>query len=241
MKNVHMTLQGKGGVGKSLVSALLAQYLIEKGEPVRVVDTDPVNMTLAGFEAFKATRLNLMDGGTLIERNFDKLIEQILEDESHFVVDNGASSFIPLSYYMAENDAFSVLEENDRHVIIHSVITGGQAQADTVHGFNELARQLPEGPEIVVWLNEYFGEIDADGKSFEQMKAYQQNKDKVRGIVRIPRQTGSTFGEDIKQMLESKLTFAEVAQSEAFGLMAKARLAKVRKTIFDSLAAVPVL
>jgi CO dehydrogenase nickel-insertion accessory protein CooC1 len=29
MKQAHFTLQGKGGVGKSLISALLVQYLKE--------------------------------------------------------------------------------------------------------------------------------------------------------------------------------------------------------------------
>ena len=31
---VHIALQGKGGVGKSLVSAILSQYLSSKGQDV---------------------------------------------------------------------------------------------------------------------------------------------------------------------------------------------------------------
>ena len=31
MANIHMVLQGKGGVGKSFVAALLAQHLLQKG------------------------------------------------------------------------------------------------------------------------------------------------------------------------------------------------------------------
>lgn len=38
---VHPTLQGKGGVGKSLVAAILAQYFGDRGRDVRCVDTDP--------------------------------------------------------------------------------------------------------------------------------------------------------------------------------------------------------
>ena len=32
MSKVHMMLQGKGGVGKSFISALLAQYQKERGK-----------------------------------------------------------------------------------------------------------------------------------------------------------------------------------------------------------------
>lgn len=238
MKQVHFTLQGKGGVGKSFVSSLIAQYLRASGNPVTVVDTDPVNATLAGYKAFNAERLELMEGGSLIERNFDKLIEQVIEVDTNFVIDNGAASFIPLSYYIAENDAINLIGENGKQVIIHTVITGGQAIRDTLAGFASLVEQMPGNAEIIVWLNEFFGDIEAEGKTFEEMKVYQQNKDRVRGIVRIARQTGSTFGEDVKLMLDSKLTFDEVAVSEDFKLMAKSRLAKIKNSIFEQLAVV---
>ncbi len=235
MKHVHFTLQGKGGVGKSFVSALLVQYLRAKGEDVTAVDTDPVNATLAGYKAFGTQRLELMEGGSLNERKFDNLVEQVIAEDTNFVIDNGAASFIPLSYYIAENDAISLIGENDKQVVIHTVITGGQAIKDTLAGFASLVEQMPGSAEIVVWLNEFFGDIEAEGKAFEEMKVYVNNKDRVRGIVRIARQTGSTFGEDVKLMLDNKLTFEEVAASPDFGLMAKSRLAKVKKAIFEQL------
>ena len=48
---IHLTLQGKGGVGKSLVAAVLAQYLKSAGRDVRCIDTDPVNRTFAQYAA----------------------------------------------------------------------------------------------------------------------------------------------------------------------------------------------
>lgn len=235
MKQVHITLQGKGGVGKSFVSSLLVQHMRAKGEPVVAVDTDPVNATLAGYGAFGARRLELMEAGSLNERKFDALVEQVLSEDTNFVIDNGASSFIPLSYYLAENDAINLIADHGKQVVIHTVVTGGQAMLDTLNGFGSLATQMPATAELVVWLNEFFGDIEADGKSFEDMKVYANNKDRVRGIVRIARQTGSTFGEDVKVMLDNKLTFNEVAELPQFGLMAKSRLAKVKKAIFEQL------
>ena len=238
MKQVHFTLQGKGGVGKSFVSALITQYLNEKGQPVVAVDTDPVNATLAGYKAFGTERLELMEGGSLVERNFDSLIERVVADDTNFVIDNGAASFIPLSYYIAENDAINLIGQHGKQVVIHTVVTGGQAMKDTLAGFVSLVEQMPGDARIVVWLNEFFGDIEADGKAFEDMRAYHNNKDRVHGLVRIARQTGSTFGKDVQLMLDSKLTFDEVATAPEFGLMSKSRLAQVKKAIFDQLAAV---
>jgi hypothetical protein len=238
MKQVHLTLQGKGGVGKSFVASIVTQYLRSRGDTVVIVDTDPVNATLAGYQAFNTQRLELMEGGSLIERNFDRLMEQVVADDTHFVIDNGSASFIPLSYYLAENDAINLIAEHGKQVVIHTVITGGQASRDTLAGLQSLVQQMPRDALIVVWLNEFFGDIEADGKPFEAMHVYQNTRDRIHGFVRIKRQTGSTFGKDVQLMLDAKLTFDEVAQSADFGLMSKSRLARVRQGIFDQLEAV---
>jgi len=81
MKKVHFSLQGKGGVGKSYVASLLAQYHLDKKLPVVCIDADPVNSTLSGYKALGAQRLDLMQGGSLIERNFDQMMEQIVSTD----------------------------------------------------------------------------------------------------------------------------------------------------------------
>ena len=164
---IHLTLQGKGGVGKSLVASVLAQYLREKGKEVRCIDTDPVNRTFAQYSALGADRLNLRDEHNRIEqRAFDSLIERFLtEDAATFVVDNGASTFLPLWHYLLENSALDYLRQNGRRVYVHTVITGGQALLDTLNGFHELAQTTAER-NIVVWVNEYFGRVEAEGKKF---------------------------------------------------------------------------
>jgi len=93
---IHMTLQGKGGVGKSLVAAVLAQYLKNAGRDVRCIDTDPVNRTFAQYNVLAADRLQLRDEHNRIDqRSFDRLMERfLLEDGATFVVDSGASTFL---------------------------------------------------------------------------------------------------------------------------------------------------
>jgi cellulose biosynthesis protein BcsQ len=154
---IHLTLQGKGGVGKSLAASVLAQYLREKGKEVRCIDTDPVNRTLAQYGALTADRLSLRDEHNRIDqRAFDSLMERFLTEESAtFVVDNGSSTFLPLWHYLLENSALAYLRQNSRRVYDHTVITGGQALLDTLNGFHELA-QTTEERNIVVWVERIF-------------------------------------------------------------------------------------
>ena len=65
---VHIALQGKGGVGKSLVSAILSQYLSSKGENVLGIDVDPVNQTLSEYQGLAVSCLNLFKRETQANR-----------------------------------------------------------------------------------------------------------------------------------------------------------------------------
>lgn len=234
-QQIHFVLQGKGGVGKSYVASLITQYLLSKNQPVLPIDTDPVNATLAGYEVFNARRLTLLSDGKIIERKFDELMEIIAHTDMNIVIDSGASTFIPLAYYLKENNAINMILGWDKKILVHTIITGGQAFLDTVNGFIALAEQMPPDVGIVVWLNEFFGDIVHNEKTFEQSKVYQNYHNRIYGIVRLPRYTASTFGQDVQAMLDRRLTFEEVAALPEFGLMAKSRLSRVKKSIFDQL------
>ena len=171
MGTVHFLLQGKGGVGKSLVASILCQYLRQYGLPVSAVDTDPVNSTLTGYKELEVKRLNIMEGDDVDQRRFDKLIEIIFQqpENGHIVIDNGASSFVPLCSYLKENDALTLIRDEGHQVLLHTIFTGGQAIGDTAAGIDVLAASFPETP-LVIWLNRYFGDISTDGKKFEEFK-----------------------------------------------------------------------
>ncbi len=242
---VHFTLQGKGGVGKSLVSSLVAQYLRSTGTPVRCIDTDPINDTLTQFQGLGAEHLNLMRGGKVDERIFDELMDTILSDPVSFVVDTGATSFVALANYLQENNAFRMLRESGREVIVHTVITGGQARRDTLIGFRFVAEGAAPG-SLVVWLNEYFGPVDGDVeidgetvcKGFTEFKVYEENRQAVLGIVTLGKRNPDTFGRDIQEMATQKLTFEEVRQSDRWSIMAKSRIFIIQQEIYSQLKSV---
>lgn len=233
---IHLTLQGKGGVGKSLIASVLAQYFRESGRDMRCIDTDPVNHTLAQYAGLCADRLSLRDEHNRIDqRSFDVLMERFLtENGATFVVDNGASTFLPLWHYLLENSALDYLRQQGRRVYVHTVITGGQALVDTLNGFHELA-QTTEERNIVVWVNEYFGRVEADGKKFSEMAAYRENAEKICGAVVFSKRNQDTFGRDVEDMIAGKLTFQEAISTGKFPIMAKQRLKVVQRDLFEQL------
>ena len=231
---IHLSLQGKGGVGKSLAASLLAQYFLARGKPVRCIDTDPVNKTLSQYEALKAKPLMLLRDGVVDQRAFDQLMETLLTEPGTFVVDNGASTFIPLWHYILENDAVGMFRQAGREIYVHTLITGGQALGDTLKGFARLAETTTD-QNIVVWVNEYFGRVEYDGKPATELKAFRDHADKVHGCVAIPKRNQDTFGRDVEDVICRKLTFEEAIRDGAFSIMTKQRLKVVQRELFEQL------
>jgi CobQ/CobB/MinD/ParA nucleotide binding domain. len=218
--SIHLSLQGKGGVGKSLVASILAQYFRARGRAVRCIDTDPVNRTLFQYKALDVSRLELLREGSIDQRGFDSLMETLLTEDATFIVDNGASTFIPLWSYILENSAVDVLTRAGKQLYVHTIITGGQALLDTLHGFKSLAESTSER-NIIVWLNEYFGRIERDGKSFEDMGAYRESEGKVFGSVHLTKRNQDTFGRDLEEVISRKFTLEEAIKDGPFSIMTK--------------------
>ena len=122
---------------------------------------------------------------------------------------------------------------------MHTLVTGGQALLDTINGFRSLA-QSTEERNIIVWVNEYFGRVERDGKTFGEMAAYVENADKVFGSVHIAQRNHDTFGRDVEEVIAKKLTFDEAIRDGGFSLMTKQRLKMVQRDLFDQLTSVGI-
>lgn len=225
MATIHFIMQGKGGVGKSLIASLLAQYLSITGELPACYDTDPVNNTFAGYRAFDARIIEIMEGDSIDPRGFDALLESLykLGDGTHAVIDNGAASFVPLGSYLAENDALALLLDAGHSVYLHTVITGGQALPDTIDGLTALASAF-DGIPIVVWLNEYFGQITfSDGRTFEDFAQSSIFQDRLYAQIQIPNRNPATFGKDLSELFAQRRTFVEAISDSSLPLMQRQR------------------
>jgi hypothetical protein len=241
MSNVHLILQGKGGVGKSLVAVMIAQYLKSLGRPVICADTDPVNATFTQYKSLDVAHVDIAKDGTIIQTKFDPMMETIIGTDSDFVVDNGAATFLPLTKYLVDNDIYKILEECGKKVFIHSVVTGGQAKSDTFNGFTELANKISGSAKIVVWENEFWGPVEYDGHSILATRVYKEadRAGKIAGRVKIvDRSSNDAFVDAVKAMTSAHMTFEDVKAAPEFGLLVKNRLDKIIGDIFAEMRAV---
>lgn len=230
MNTIHLVMMGKGGVGKSLVSVILAQHFIDEGREIRCADLDPTNATFNGYEALNAEHINIADKDFDIDpEQFDMLMEKILTAESDWVIDTGAATFLPLMNYLIQNEVFSFLEENDRKVIVHSPLVGGPAMDETIRGLKSIL-EMGTAP-VVVWENEFFGPVSRNGKSFVQSPGYEQFKSRVLGLVRLEKGDPKQSEKDMMAMNSRRLTWNEALDDPRFLLMSRQRLTKMRREI----------
>jgi hypothetical protein len=233
-KTVHITSQGKGGVFKSGSAALLGQYLQEKGHEVKAFDTDPTNATLSNFKGLNVSHVNVTDGNAVDIRKFNEIANRIVTEEGPFVIDTGATIFLPFWDYVAQTELIQFFAAQDRRVIIHCPVMGGQELSETVKGFAAICRMM-RAESIVVWLNSYHGPVEGNGKPFEEFAVVQENADKLLGIVRLGDAVGSLRGRALQSLSESNRTFKEAMGESAIGLIERHVLHSVRTNLWTQL------
>lgn len=238
LNTTHWTLQGKGGVGKSFISAVLGQYALERGLVPVCGDTDPVNSTFHRISALNVQLVPITEGGTVIQRLFDPLFEAILSTEQVSIVDNGASTFLPIAKFISSNMILETMQEYGKQVYIHSVVTGGQAKDDTVTGLLsliELVRKSQTNTKIVVWENEFWGIPEFEGKALSVMPWITANFDIIQGIVKIEDRNSDAYSTDIRLLTENHMTCREFKESDKFGFIAKSRVNRVFESLYAEL------
>ena len=235
---VHFVLQAKGGIGKSFVSTLLAQHVLNETGAVRCFDTDQENTTFSHYEALAVRHVRVTNDSRLIDpKKFDALMETLLTEAGNFVIDTGANTFSNLLAYMIENDVFSMLRAAEKVPYIHTIVGGGDVLADSANGFYAIAQKVP-GVPIVLWCNEHFGPLrTAEGKSFVETRAYTQSVSRLAGMVLLFKRNAATFGEDIRKLNTRRHTLAEALASSDYTIMEKQRLKMFSRDVFSQLQA----
>jgi hypothetical protein len=242
-RKVHVILNSKGGIGKSFVAGLIAQYLKDRGEPVTCFDADAQNHTLSDLRSLAAEPVAVFksdETGEVNIRAIDAMVERFATEDTHFVVDSGSTTFVPLSSFLVMEPAVSeALAAAGKQMVVHAIISGGPELVHCGKGLEAMATQFPPEVQLIVWLNEHHGKIEqAVGSKFEETPLFQAHKNRISGVVHLAKLNPVTFGADLADMLGRGLTFAEADQSADFYLMTKQRLRQVQRPIWSQLSAV---
>ncbi len=240
-RRIHAVLQGKGGIGKTLVANLVTQYCLNTGREVQAFDADPVNASLRATVALGAKTIDLVVDGELAGQTADAFIEKLLTCETDVVLDSGAASFLPISRYLVEHEIAALFEAADRDLVIHPVVSGGSAFLETLKGLEALVLHFPASVKFVVWVNGYFGAGRVAGNlvEFEETPLYERCKDRVLGLIHL-RRLPQMFDENFSRMLANRLTFDEALDPTVggFNTVERQRLKMIQKEIFAQLATV---
>ncbi len=108
MSAVHFIGGEKGGVGKSVVSRLIAQYFIDQGTPFIGFDTDRSHASFQRFYSGYAATTVIDDYASM-----DRIAEAIAsEPERQVVVDLAAQTMAPLARWIEDSGVIGRLEES---------------------------------------------------------------------------------------------------------------------------------
>ncbi|MEI7732907.1 MAG: mobilization protein [Verrucomicrobiota bacterium] len=151
MSNIHLVGGEKGGVGKSLVARVLAQYLIDKQLPFLGFDTDRSHGALMRFYAGYASPV-LVDRYEALDAIVEAAVEQ---PERRILVDLAAQTLEPLAKWMEESGVFDLAEEGGFSLHYWHVMDAGK---DSVDLLAKLLDRFGNRLRYVLVLNELRGD-----------------------------------------------------------------------------------
>lgn len=151
MTNIHLVGGEKGGVGKSLVARLLAQYFIDHSIPFLGFDSDRSHGALMRFYAGFASPV-------LVDRyeTLDAIVEAAMENrERRILVDLAAQTQEPLTRWMDESQLLSLAPELGLDIRYWHVMDNGR---DSVDLLKRLFDQYEDRLHYVIVQNQLRGD-----------------------------------------------------------------------------------
>jgi len=165
MANIHLIGGEKGGVGKSVVARVLAQYMIDKGIPFLGFDTDRSHGSLLRFYADFASPV-------VVDRyeSLDAIVEAASDNrDKRVLVDLAAQTHEALVSWMDESGVLEALGDNSLSLTYWHVMDSGR---DSVDLLGKLLDRFGSRLNYVLVLNHVRGEnFEILEKSGEKQRA----------------------------------------------------------------------
>jgi hypothetical protein len=145
MSQIHFIGGEKGGVGKSVLSRILAQYHIDRGLPFQAFDTDRSHGAMLRFYGDYSHPIALDEFSSA-----DQLVEAAIEQHQDVLVDLAAQTSLPLFKWMDENDLLGLAADEGIGVVLWHVLDDG---ADSIRLLDRLLERHAQGASFVVVKN----------------------------------------------------------------------------------------
>ena len=244
-RSVHLTLQSKGGIGKSYVARILCEYLT-----AAAYDLDPNNETLYRIRGLGASLVCPVDSAVgpapsdlakIDATVLDEMIDRIVAgDAQHVVVDTGSWLYALLDDYLERSNIVGILEGVGYEPWLHLVVCGGGQQQETMQDADRLIDRWASEMNVLLWENEHFGPVVAGPErrhaAVDETKIWQDKwQSRVRGRILLGRQ-GQMYANDVASLLGEGLMFRTVVDHDV-QLAKRERIRRVWQAVADQLDA----
>ena len=231
MASINFIGGEKGGVGKSVVSRVLAQYHIDNEKPFIGFDTDRSHSSFIRFYGGYAHP-------TVVDRyeSLDAIADAVEQNPNQCViVDLAAQTFAPVARWIADSNFFDAFGEMNVAVNFWHVMDDGK---DSVDLLGRLFDTFGFSAHYVIVLN--FGRGN-DFSIFKRSPEYQRAISNSATIVEFPR----LHDVSMRKIDQQNTSFwaavnNRAAGADGLGLLERQRVKSWLRTAYDAFSPVPL-
>jgi len=225
----------KGGVGKSVMSRLLAQYLIDKELPFTGFDTDRSHASFTRFypEHASSVVVDKFEGLDNIVSIFEEPVEEG-QAQPRVIVDLAAQTAAPLAKWIKDSDVFELLKEMNVTINFWHVTDAGK---DSMDMLGRLLSTFGQGPNYIVVKNHGRG---ADFSSFEEEPALKKALSLGAKVVTLGQLHEASMRKIDAQNVGFLTAISNKDGPEALGLLERQRVKTWLKASYEFLETLPI-
>ena len=242
---LHISMHGKGGVGKSVISILNGQYLRMLNPQTTVVDTDPINPTTKSFASLNPQYIvfDKVDSNNNAVFDYEKMsefLETLLQVDFPVQIDVGTSNYPGMKKFLLDEEAFfESLHETGKEIFIHLPIVGNRDMASCLHEMRELITAFDEKfpfLKYILWENCSRGEVvGLNEEPYRNTDAFKAIEHRIAATV-ILRYSHAELS-DMNKILSDCMIFSDVetTTNPKYKTLERSRLNKLKQRLFVQL------
>ena len=223
----------KGGVGKSVVARVLAQYFIDKQLPFTGFDTDRSHTTFTRFYRDYASPV-IVDSFEGLDAIAQAQADVQGEAPPNVIVDLAAQTSAPVARWIHESELFDVMAEMGVTVNFWHVADAGK---DSVDLLDRLIDTYGDGPNYVVVKNLGRG---SDFSQLDRSDALQKALAKGAHVVSLGQLQESSMRKIDRQDASFWAAIHPTASADALGLLERQRVKNWLKKSYETLQSLPL-
>lgn len=223
----------KGGVGKSVVSRVLAQYFIDQRQPFMGFDTDRSHTTFTRFYQDFASPV-IVDSYESLDAIAQALVDGQGDVRQSVIVDLAAQTALPVARWIHDSDLLTLMTEMGVTVNFWHVADAGK---DSVDLLDRLVDTYGAGPNYVVVKNQGRG---SDFSYLDQSPAMEKARECGAQVVHLGQLQESSMRKIDRQDASFWAAVNQSSGPDSLGLLERQRAKNWLKKTYETFACLPI-